>query len=138
MKNKHKFHRFFQRIGLYLIKKLNLSGKEKLNVTELEVSIIFRKLLKDSSTELLISPLSGKYYLKSPKKEMLIILSNNELSIINHIYGYNVYIPNFLQERLRESFIDELEKRRFSMEEEFKKNVQHSLKNIINTFQNEK
>jgi hypothetical protein len=136
--NPHKLRRFFQRIGIILTKKFNFQGKEKLNDNELEASILFRKLLTDPATELLTSPLSGKFYLKSLKKDMLVILSGNQISIINHIYGYNVYVPNFLYEILKNVFIEEVERRRIEMEEEFRKNVQHSLKNIINSLKNEK
>jgi hypothetical protein len=134
----HKLKRFFQKIGIILTKKINFQGKEKLNDNELEASILFRKLLIEPGTELLTSPLSGKFYLKSLKKDMLVILSSNQISIINHIYGYNVSVPSFLYERLKNVFIEEVERRRFKMEEEFRKNVQHSLKNIINSLKNEK
>jgi len=134
--NSHKLRRFFQKINIFFIKKINLKGKHKLNDNEFEASIIFRKLLSDSNTELLTSPLSGKFYLKCSKRNILVILSDNQISIINHIYGYNVYVQNFLYERLENLFIEEVEKRRIKMEEEFRRNVQHSLKNIINTFRN--
>ena len=136
-KNLHKLKRIFQKIGIYFTKRLNFI-KKGLNDNELEASIIFRKLLSNPKTELLTSPLSGKYYLKSVKKDMLVILSSNQLSIINHIYSYNVYVPDFLYQKLRSVFIQEVEKRRFEMEEEFRKNVQHSLKNIISSLKNEK
>jgi hypothetical protein len=129
--NSHKFKRFFQKIGIYLTKKLNTVGKEKLNDNELEASILFRKLLEDSSTDLLTSPLSGKYYLKSTKRKMLFILNKHSLFIINNSHGYTVYISNFLYEKMRNIFVEEIEKRRIDMEKEFSINIKHSLKNII-------
>jgi hypothetical protein len=136
--NSHKIKRYFQKVGIYLIKKINFSGKEKLNYNENEASILFRRIVSDPSTDLVTSPVSGKYYLKSLKNDMLIILSGNQISIINHIYGYNVYISNFLYERLRNVFVEELDKRIFNMEEEFRMNIQHSLKNIIKSLKDEK
>jgi hypothetical protein len=103
----------------------------KMDESEKETSAIFRKLLKEPESELLTSPLSGKYYIRAHDKSMLLVLGNNQISIVNHVYGYNVPLSHKSEKMLTETFIEEVEKRRNQMEDEYKNNVQHSLKSII-------
>jgi hypothetical protein len=134
---KHKFKRFFQKIGIFLVKKVNISNRQKLTKTELEAGIVFRKLVKNKNTELLISPYSGKCYLRNNDKNILIVLSSNNISIINHIFGYDISIPNHLYENLRNTFNETVEFRRSEMEEEYRSNVRHSIQQVIKSLKNE-
>jgi len=128
---KHKFKRFFQKIGLILLKISRLSNRERLNSNQLEASNIFRKLITNNKTELLISPISGKCYLRNTEKRILVVLSNMNISIINHIFGYDVSIPSYLYDILKKIFDKEVEERRSKMEDEYRKNVSHSLKQVL-------
>jgi hypothetical protein len=62
---------------------------------------------------------------------MLLVLGNGQISIVNHVYGYNVPLSQKTEKMLTETFIEEVEKRRNQMEDEYKNNVQHSLQAII-------
>lgn len=128
---KHKIKRIIQKIGIFLVKKFHHYGREKLTKTEKEASIVFTKLLLDPKTDLLISPLSSKYYLKNGDKKLLVVLSNMNISIINHIFGYDVSIPVYMYERLRSIFNDEVGNRRQKMEDEYRNNVIHNLQKVI-------
>jgi hypothetical protein len=134
---KHKIKRIIQKIGIFLVKKFHHSGREKLTKTEIEASIVFTKLLLDPKTDLLISPLSSKYYLKNDDRKLLVVLSNMNISIINHIFGYDVSIPVHMHERLRSTFNDEVENRRQKMEDEYRNNVIHNLQKVIKSLKNE-
>lgn len=125
-------------IGIYIIKKLHHSSREKLTKTEKDASIVFTKLLLDPKTELLISPLSSRYYLKNDDRKLLIVLSNMNLSIINHIFGYDVMISVYTFERLRNILNKEVEKRRQKMEDEYRNNVRHNLQQVVKNLKNEK
>jgi hypothetical protein len=107
---------------------------KQLTRTERESFSIFSNLVKHSESELLINPV-GKYYIKSPKVGIFITLDthNREISIINHVYGYNVGLNERLLNRMESIFKDEVENRRVRMEEEYTKNIQHSLSIIAKT-----
>lgn len=130
--------RFFQKIGIFIIRTFFQYNREKLTSTQLEASIIFRKLILNSDTDMLISPISGRYYLKNANKDILIVMSASNISIINHIFGYDVSIPSHLHDKLKEIFEEEVENRRRDMEEEYRKNVRHSLKQVIKGLKDEK
>lgn len=129
--NIHNLKRFTQKVGIKFSRMMNPIDREILSNSERDASAIFRKLLKDQESELLTSPLSGKYYLKSPDKDMLLVLGNGNLSIVNHVYGYDVRLSQKAEKKLTETFLNEVENRRRKMEEEYSRNVQHSLKTII-------
>lgn len=134
---KHKLRRFIQKIGIFLVKTLHNPGRKKLTKTQIEASIVFRKLLLDPNTDILISPISGKYYIKNDKKRILIVLSNLNISIINHIFGYDVFIPGYFYEKLRDLFYEEVENRRWKMEEEYRNNVTNNLQQVIKGLKHE-
>lgn len=135
---KHIMRRFFQKIGIFIIRSFFQYNRERLTPTQLEASIIFRKLILNSDTDMLISPISGKYYLKNVNKNILIVMSASNISIINHIFGYDVSIPSHLYDKLKEIFEEEVENRRWDMEEEYRKNVRHSLKQVLKGLKDEK
>ena len=127
----HNLKRFTQKVGIRFTRMMNPLDREVLSNSERDASAIFRKLIKDPESELLTSPLSGKYYLKSPDKDMLLVLGNGNLSIVNHVYGYDVRLSQKAEKKLTETFLNEVQERRKKMEEEYSQNVQHSLKTII-------
>jgi hypothetical protein len=69
---------------------------------------------------------------------MLVILGNGQVSIVNHVFGYNVPLSQKAEGKMKDMFLDEVEKRREAMEQEFTANVRHSLKTIINRLDHEK
>lgn len=127
----HRLKRIVQRFGLKIHKAMNPVDRQQLRDAEHEAFAIFRKMLKDPVNELLTSPLSGKYYLKSDAQSMLLILGNGQLSIVNHVYGYNVPLSQKTERKMKDIFLEEVEQRRSEMEAEFTANIKHSLKNII-------
>lgn len=135
---KHKLKRIIQKLGIILIKKFYHAGREKLSKTEIEASIVFTKLISDPKTDLLISPISSKYYLRNNDRKLLVVLGNMNISIINHIFGYDVSIPSYLQDRLKSIFNDEVENRRQKMEEDYRNNVRHNLQQVIKSLKDEK
>jgi hypothetical protein len=80
-------------------------------------------------------PSGDKFYLKSPKMGIFLTISGNlsEISIINHVYGYNVKVGSRALKSITKSFMEEVEKRRLQMESEYTENIQHSLSNLAKT-----
>lgn len=137
-KELHLTKRFLQKIGIRFIRMMNIDRVKGMTEAEREAGGILRKLMSDDENELLTSPTTGKYYVKCNKKSMLLVLGDGELSIINHVYGYNVHLAPRVEQLFREQFLDEIEKRRESMESEFRNSVKHSLKEIYKNLENEK
>jgi len=132
----HGLRRMIQRLGIRIHKAMNPLDRDQLSGAEQEAYSIFRRMVKDPDVELLTSPLSGKYYLKSEDRGMLLVLDRTQLSIVNHVFGYNVPLSTKCETRMHEMFLLEVEKRRTEMEEEFTANIKHSLKSIINRYDN--
>lgn len=99
---------------------------------------ICRRLISKRETTLLISPISGKRYIKSDDNQLFIIIEGHQLTIVNHQYSYNIDIQGKSYERIAQIFDAEVEKRREKMEAEIRSNVKHSLSNIYKNLLNEK
>jgi hypothetical protein len=93
---------------------------------------ICKILIPSKPSKLQFAPLSNKRYIKNDDKDMFIIIQNRTVSLINHVYSYNVYIENDkLYTEVLNLFDSELEKRRLQLEEEITSNIKHSLKTIL-------
>ena len=103
---------------------INPRDNSKMGQSERKASYIFRKLLSDPESELLIF---GNYYIRSHDKSMLLVLGNGQISIV----GYSVRLSQKTEKVLANTFIEEVEKRKNQMETEDNNNVQHTLKTII-------
>ena len=134
----HRFRRAMQKFGLAIHKGMNPLDRRQLSEAEREAYTIFRKMAHDPENELLTSPLSGKYYLKSDAQSMLLVLGNGQLSIVNHVYGYNVPLSQKTESKMKDIFVQEVELRRVEMEREYTDNIKHSLKSIIQRMNHDK
>lgn len=135
----HFFNRLAQRVTIKIIRwsdPLHAETKQKTEY-ESECLSICRKLISKDETVLLMSPISGKRYIKYDDGEIFIIIEHKQLTIVNHQYSYTIDIEGKPQDRLVKMFDNEIERRRMIMEEEIKSNVKHSLKTIYNNIVNE-
>lgn len=121
-----------------LLFKFYLRLKEKFDPTpplkeeELYSIDICKKLIQYRSSKLTIAPLSNKRYIKNDDNDMFIVIQDRTISLINHVYSYNVYIENDkLYNEVLTHFDSELEKRRVELEDEIRSNIKHSLKSIL-------
>jgi hypothetical protein len=121
-----------------LLFKFYLRLKEKFDPTpppkeeELYSIDICKKLIQYSSSKLTIAPLSNKRYIKNDDNDMFIVIQDRTISLINHVYSYNVYIESDkLYVDILNHFDNELENRRIELENEIRSNIKHSLKSIL-------
>ena len=123
------------KISIWFNQKFNPQAFERITKTERDAIMIFNTLVKHHDSDLLIHPSHDKYYVKSQKTGIFITISTYqaEISIINHVYGYNVKISNRVLKNMTNTFITEVENRRLQMENEYKNNIQHSLNHIAIT-----
>lgn len=106
---------------------------ESITSEERCLMIIIKKLLTDEESELYMLPDLSKFYVKSEKNGLFVIIDFTEknASVINHKFGYSISVSQRVLKYVNGNFSNELEKRRIAMEEEYKKNVQNSLYKVI-------
>lgn len=93
---------------------------------------ICKKLIPRNTSKLTIAPLSNKKYIKSDEQDMFIVIHERTISLINHVYSYNVFIESDkLYNEVINIFDKELEDRRLVLEDEIRSNIKHSLKSIL-------
>lgn len=137
--DKHKVKRAIQRVALFLNRLgSNYPKREKTSEYEKESLAICAKLIHDHDNILLMSPISGKRYIKSDKAQVFVIIENGLITIVNHQYSYNIDLWGKPMERIIRLFDVEVEKRRTQMENEIRSNVKHSLSNIYKSLVHEK
>jgi len=93
---------------------------------------ICKKLIMNPKSKLTNAPISFKRFIKNDENNMFVVINNRTISLINHVYSYNVYIEsgdNY--SNVCEIFDNEMEKKRQELEDELKNNIQHSLKEIL-------
>jgi len=135
----HSFKRFTQRLGIRVIKMMDPSkSNEHRGDYDSEATSICRRLISKPDTVLLISPISGKRYIKSDDNQLFIIIESHQLTIVNHAYSYNISLDTKAYDRVARIFDNEVEKRREFMESEIRSNVKHSLSTIYKNLHNEK
>lgn len=133
---KHYFKRIFQKLSLKFYRLLDQDKNDSKNDYN-ECIGICRNLILKPNTSLLISPISGKRYIKNDENEIFIIIESKQLTIVNHHYSYNISIFGKPYERISRIFDIEVERRREKMEEEIKSNIKHSLHNIYKNLTHE-
>jgi hypothetical protein len=121
-----------------LLFRVYLNLKEKFDPTpppkeeEIFCVEICEKLIDNTSSKLTIAPISNKRFIKNDDKDMFVVISNRQISIINHVYSYNVYIESdVLYNKILNNFDKVVEQKRQELEDEIKNNIKHSLKNIL-------
>lgn len=135
MKNmKHLIRRSIQKLALKGFR-LMATKDEPQNHSEFEKECIAicKALINQPDSVLLMSPLSGKRFIKSDDNQLFIIIEIGTITIVNHQYSYNIKVWGKVLDRIINMFDIEVEKRRTEMEMEIRSNVKHSLSNIYKT-----
>ncbi len=130
MKNlEHKFRRFIQKQTLTLFRYLN-TEQEK-SVYERDCIAVCKKFINQPDSIMLLTPISGKRYIRSEKNEIFIILDSHRVKIINHVYAYDVHMNDKSWNQIISLFDNEVEKRREEFEQQITSNIKSSLQKII-------
>lgn len=130
---KHKFRRTMQLLAVKTHKFFDKEKYEEHSDYEKECIAVCKALIRKEDTGLLISPISGKRFIKSGDDQIFIIIDRHQVTIVNHHYSYSINIWGKAMEKIVKMFDIETEKRREEMELEIRANVKHSLSNIYRT-----
>ena len=135
---KHRFKRFTQRVAIGILRMADLSKYEApKNEYEVEALAICKRLSARKTSTLLMSPISGKRYIRSKDNQIHVIIDGHLVTIVNHSYSYVIPMEGKSHERLIRMFDMEVEARRNVMESEIRANIKHSLSNIYENLVNE-
>ena len=126
----HRSKRLFQRIAIKWLKLFSNMEDREPSAYEKECFSVCKALIDHKESVLLMSPISGKRYIKSEDDQIFIIIESHQITIVNHSYSYNIDIWGTALARITSMFDIEVERRRDAMETEIRANVKHSLSNI--------
>jgi len=134
----HKLKRLTQKLGIQIFRMLEPTKYQApKGEYEVEALAICRKLASRKSSTLLMSPISGKRYIRSKDNQIHVIIDGHLITIVNHSYSYVIPVEGRSHERLIRMFDLEVEVRREVMESEIRANIKHSLSNIYKNLVNE-
>lgn len=135
---KHRAKRILQFIAIKWLRFFETREDREPSAYEKECFSVCKALIDQEDSVLLMSPISGKRYIKSEDDQIFIIIEQNQITIVNHNYSYNIDIWGSALNRISNMFDIEVEKRRDAMETEIRSNVKHSLSNIYKNLTHEK
>jgi hypothetical protein len=123
-----------RRYGVREIEKRNRNLTKITSTQKRAIDVVF-ELLKDEENDLLIAPLSNKYYLKNDKINMLVTLIASQenggfVNIINGKFHYDIWLDSFSFTYMLDRFKRVLDRRRNKMESEIRAKVDESLETI--------
>lgn len=117
---------------IYIKLKDKFDPKKPASHEEVFCSEICLKLIQNPSSRLTYAPISGKRFIKNDEKNMFIVINHRTVDLINHVYGYSIFLDD---EEVYRKVIDEfdgtLEAQRQALEDEMTSNVRHSLQKIL-------
>ena len=129
MKNlNHTFRRFVQKQMIHLFR--YVSTEQEKSVYERDCIAVCKKFINQPDSIMLLTPISGKRYIRSEKNEIFIILDSHRVKIINHVYAYDVHINDKSWNQIISLFDNEVEKRREEFEFQITSNIKSSLQKI--------
>lgn len=134
----HTFKRFTQKVAIKVLRALDPSKyTAPKHEFETEALAICKRLASAEGSTLLMSPISGKRYIRSKDNQIHIIIEGHLVTIVNHAYSYVIPMEGKSHERLIRMFDMEVEAQRAVMEDEIRSNIKHSLSTIYKTLVNE-
>jgi hypothetical protein len=104
--------------------------KYKPNEKEKLILDIVTNLCQHSDTEILMAPLSGRYYLINKKLEYWVRVYDNGITITNHKFTYSNTSPEIFQDMIIELVVHAIEKNRDEFETAVFQNELQLLENI--------
>jgi hypothetical protein len=104
---------------------------DKLTENDKICKAICYKLIKHSSSKFLIAPRSGKRYIKNDVLNIFLILDDRKITITNHVYHYDVTLPERDFERISRMYDDKTELIRETYESDMMSQIVYSLSTIL-------
>ena len=126
----HKLKRIKQKFYIWRKSTFDSTYKGEVDSQQTSAYLICKKLIEKPGAILLMSPLSGKRYIKLDSEEIFVIISSSSIQIINHVYSYTIPIGGRILNKTLDVFDSKMEDTRSRMENNMKGNIQKSLNQI--------
>jgi len=128
---KYKLKRTYLKMYIWYKKNiLNPDMKDvELSDNEKKALLIALVVLKNENSVLSLCPITGKRYIKY--NDYFIVIDANRIQIVNHVYGYDIFITGKQFYNLRVKFDNKLYNHFQEIENEILSNVKHSLDEIL-------
>jgi hypothetical protein len=127
----HYIKRLSQKLYITWKRSLDPNRIPKKDPQQTSILLICKKIISNKDSTLLIAPISGKRYIKYEKGNLFIILSKEQIEIINHVYSYTIPMNSIILHKIEKIFDNRLEEIRLDMEMEIKNNIQKSLSQLL-------
>ena len=108
-----KIRRYFKKI---YIKGLRYSRPKIESRYEVIVLKICMNLIDDESSELLMTPITNKRYIKNESKNLFVTIDSVNVNIVNDHCAYSVFLNESLHTKLVDKFNEKIELKRSMME----------------------
>lgn len=116
-----------RRIRVRVSRALNYSGSSSLGKDERYAVIMTLSLIREGGVSLLMHPSKDKFYIESSERGLLVVVDETSITVSNKVYSNRGEIGRRCYERIRRMFVEEAEKQRAAMEDEYVKGVQSPL-----------
>lgn len=127
---KHRTKRLKQKFYIWRKSTFDSTFKGDVDSQQTAAYLICKKLIEKPGAVLLMSPLSGKRYIKLDSEEIFVIISSSYIQIINHVYSYTIPIGGRILNKTLDAFDNKMEDARNRMENDITGNIQKSLNQI--------
>lgn len=122
--------RFFVKLNRWS-KNNAFNPKRPLTKNESLCIAICRRLINHADSKFLIAPVSQRRYIKNQTLNLFVVLEENQVSITNHVYHYDVNLTESEYRKLRKLYDLKTESIRQNYEDEIKSQIVHSLSTIL-------
>ena len=112
--------------------------KYKPNEKEQLILEVIANLCQHSETDILMAPLSGRYYLINKKLEYWVRVYDNGITITNHKFTFSNTSPQTFQDMIVELISNAIEKSRDEFETAVFQNELELLENIVTSIKHTK
>jgi hypothetical protein len=126
----HKLKRIKQKFYIWRKSTFDSTYKGEVNHQQTSAYLICKKLIEKPGAILLMSPLSGRRYIKLDSEEIFVIISSSSIQIINHVYSYTIPVGGRTLNKTLDAFDNKMEGMRLKMENDITGNIQKSLNQI--------
>ena len=92
-------------------------------------------LIEDDTSELLMTPITNKRYIKNESKNLFVTIDSVNVNIVNDHCAYTVFMNEYLHTKLVESFNQKIESKRSMMEKKITRNIKYSLRGILHSLE---
>lgn len=103
-------------------------GNRRMNSDQEKCFGIIRNLAAKSDSELMIAPISQKFYIRYG--DIFVIVERGTVSIINGRYHYDISVTDDLNGKITSFLYKVIERRRAALEAEVRSKIDRSLDNI--------